>query len=316
MKCLVLGGRGFIGSRIVNRLLEKRYSVVVFARKRDAVAPLFPKGVTLIEGDFSSSTSLEDALKGCETCVHAITSTSPKSANDDPIFDIQSNLLPTINLLRLIPHSPVKKLVFISSSGVYGDPVYFPINETHPTNPISSYSIVKLAIERFLSMYRIQSNLDYKILRVANPFGEGQKIENHPGVIGIFLAKILQDQPITIWGDGSSIRDYLYVDDVASAAVAALEYDGPMKTFNIGSGQGQSLIDVIKAIESVTGKQATVRFEASRPFDITDSVLDIGNARKELNWEPKTPFIDGLKKMADWLSAELNMPKQGTSQLR
>jgi UDP-glucose 4-epimerase len=306
MRCLVLGGRGFIGSRVVTRLLEKKWKVTVFARKKGAVAPAFPADVTLIEGDFLSEKSLADALNGCDVCVHAITSTSPQSANEDPLYDVQSNLLPTINLLRLISESSVKKLIFISSGGAYGNPRYSPIDESHPTNPIGSYGITKLAIEHYLAMYDSLNQLNYKILRVANPFGPGQKIDSQQGAVGIFMAKILRDEPVTIWGDGSAVRDYLYVDDVASAIVAAVEYDGPVKTFNIGSGSGQSLIDTVRSIERVTHKRATINFEPLRSFDVVANILDVSLARRELDWEPQTSFHDGLKKMAVWLSVQLN----------
>lgn len=305
MKCLVLGGRGFIGSKVVTRLLERKWEVVVFARKRELFPPKLPAGSMLIEGDFLSEKNVAEALRGCDACVHAITSTSPQSANDDPVYDVQSNLLPTINLLRLLPASSVKKFVLISSSGAYGKPQYSPIDESHPTNPIGSYGTTKLAIEHNCAMHEALHGMDYAALRVANPFGPGQKIENQQGAVGIFMSNILSGEPITIWGDGSSVRDYLYVDDVANAVAAAVEYKGAIRTFNVGSGIGYSLENVIKAIEGVTNRQAVVSFQPSRTFDVDFNVLDISLANRELSWKPQTTLEQGLERMAKWLLPQL-----------
>ena len=305
MRCIVLGGRGFIGSKIVTRLLERKWKVTVFARKRDALPPELPPGVALIEGDFLSEKNLAEALRGCDACVHAISSTSPQSANEDPLYDVQSNLLPTINLLRLLPLSSVKKFIFISSSGAYGKPQYSPIDENHPTNPIGSYGITKLAIEHHCAMHEASHELNYRALRVANPFGPGQKIDSQQGAIGIFMSNILLGKPITIWGDGTSVRDYLYVDDVANAVAAAVDYEGPVKTFNVGSGIGHGLVDIVKSIERITDKRAILEFQPSRTFDVDFSVLDTSMSRRELGWKPETTFDEGLENMANWLSPKL-----------
>jgi UDP-glucose 4-epimerase len=294
----VLGGGGFIGSHLVQALLAGGTSVRVLERPYRSRSPHSPSAANLEwqEGDFGNVQDIHRALDGVDTVFHLVSTTQPQSSNDDPAFDVQSNLLATLGLLEQLRHHPQTRLVFVSSGGtVYGTPQQTPIPETHPTDPACSYGIVKLAIEKYLALYRILHGLEYRILRLANPYGPGQEANRAQGVVGTFLSRVAHDEPIEVWGDGSVVRDYIYISDAVAAMLQAAQYRGPERIFNIGSGSGHSVRDIIAAIERTTSKAARVRYTAARKFDIPVSILDIARARAELGWHPRIDLGEGLR---------------------
>jgi UDP-glucose 4-epimerase len=200
----------------------------------------------------------------------------------------------------------VRNIVFISSGGtVYGNPVYLPIDEEHPTNPVVSYGITKLAIEKYLQIYERIHGIKAITLRVANPYGERQRIETAQGAVGTFLHRALTGNSIDIWGDGSVTRDYIHVSDVAAAFVQALHYTGKQRLFNVSSGVGISLNDLIATLEDALGKSIDRRYFPSRPFDVPVSVLSNKFARSELNWTPLISMSDGIARTLEWMKREL-----------
>lgn len=307
-RCLVLGGRGFIGSHLVSALLEQGRKVRCFDRPR--VLPVgeshfFDRDFELFEGDLLSEADVAEALEGCDVCFHLISTTLPKSSNADPVFDIESNVLGTVRLLSHAVKVGLKKVIFVSSGGtVYGVPRMIPLHEDHPTDPICSYGITKLAIEKYLSLFHKLHGLEYAILRLANPFGEGQRIHASQGAIAVFLGKALRDETIDIWGDGSIVRDYIHIDDVVSALLLALNSNCAERVFNIGSGKGRSLNEVLNAIETVIGKKTFRHYLPGRPFDVPASLLCIERARMELAWTPKVRFEEGISRFAKWIELD------------
>jgi UDP-glucose 4-epimerase len=303
MKCLVLGGGGFIGSHVVDALLERGHRVRVFERPRvPQYRPCDGETLEWLEGDFQNSAVVSEAVRGVDAIVHLVSTTLPKTSNDDPEFDVQSNVIGTLRLLRLAVESGVRKVVFISSGGtVYGVPVAIPIPETHPTEPRVSYAIGKLAVEKFLAVFQQQHGLDYAVLRVANPYGPRQRVDIAQGAVAVFLDAALSQRSVDIWGDGSVVRDYVHITDVARAFVLALEYGGTERIFNIGSGQGHSLTDLLNVIERAVGHPVARRFLPARGIDVPSNVLDIARARCELGWAPQIGLDEGVARTVEWL---------------
>lgn len=301
LKVLVLGGNGFIGSNLVDALIAQGYFVRVFDRFNNNITN---KNYEFIEGDFLNDEAVIEAMHGCDICFHLVSTVIPNTSNLNPLFDIESNLLGSVKLLNNAINSGIKKIIFLSSGGtVYGSPTYLPIDENHPTNPICSYGIIKLAIEKYLSLYRRLYGLDYIILRLSNPFGERQSINSAQGAVAVFLGKALQKEPIEIWGDGSVIRDYIHISDVVRAMLLTITYQGKEHIFNIGSGHGISLNDVLQEIERVTGSSVARKYTQGRTFDVPVSILSVDRAIKELNWTPQVTLMEGLTRMMSWFKS-------------
>lgn len=310
MKVTVFGGGGFIGSTIVDRLLRDGHAVRVFERPRVAPYRIFAKNeqVEWITGDLLSRHDVGCALGGADAVFHLVSTTLPKSSNEDPIYDVQSNLVASLQMLDAMIEQKVPRIVFISSGGtVYGRPRYTPIDERHPTEPEVSYGITKLAIEKYLQMYGRLHNIKPIILRVTNPYGERQRIETAQGAVGVFLHRALNGQPIEIWGDGTVQRDFLHVSDVADAFAQALTYTGSETVFNISSGKGLSLNELINMIEKVNNCPIERIYKPARPFDIPINFLCNKLAQQELGWSPMIKIEDGLSRTSIWMRKELGL---------
>lgn len=308
MKCVIFGGGGFIGSAIADRLLADGHSVRIF--ERDRVKPyrkfVAAEQIEWVAGDFMNSHDAGSAVQGMDVVLHLVSTTLPKSSNDDPVFDVQSNVVGSLQLLNAMVAHGVRKIVFISSGGtVYGVPKYLPIDEVHPTDPLVSYGITKLAIEKYLALYERQHGIKPVILRVANPYGERQRIETAQGAVAVFLYRALTDTPIEIWGDGSITRDYLHIGDVAEAFARAVEYSGSHNIFNISSGSGTTLNELIAMLEETLGKPVIRRHRAARPFDVPTNVLSNQLAQEHLGWKPTTSMLEGIRRTAEWMKSEL-----------
>ena len=300
----VLGGGGFLGSAIADRLLNEGHRVRIFERPRIQPYRAFAKteGVEWIEGDFGHLPDMRLALEGATAVVHLVCTTRPKSSNDEPIFDVQSNVIATLQLLEEMRQLGIKKILFSSSGGtVYGPPMHTPIAEDHPTNPTTSYGITKLTIDKYLQLEKLLHGLQPVILRVANPYGERQRVEYAQGVVAAFLKRALAGEPIEIWGDGSVIRDYLHVEDVAEAFATSLHYQGESAVFNIGSGSGTSLNELVQILSKQLGKDLEVIYKPARDFDVKSNVLCCKRAQQELNWQAKISMTAGLERTLAWL---------------
>jgi UDP-glucose 4-epimerase len=285
----------------------------VFDRARTGTAVYPASGAEFFEGDFGNHGDLAAALEGCQTVFHLVATTLPKTSNDDPVHDLETNLVATVRFLDLARQSDVKKIVFASSGGtVYGTPTMVPIPEHHETRPICSYGIHKLAVEHYLYLYHCLHDLDYCALRVSNAFGERQRPGASQGVVASFLDAALRGEEIAVWGDGSVVRDYVYAKDVARAFCLAARYSGAPRVFNIGSGRGVSVNELISSVESLLGRSVSRRYLPGRPFDVPVNVLDTSLATDHLNWRPQHSFKDGLRRTLEWLEsaqrAESNMP--------
>jgi UDP-glucose 4-epimerase len=308
---LVLGGKGFVGSHLVDALLSQGHWVRLFDRPGTVFldgACTQHRNLEIVEGDFCSESDIAAAVEDCNGCFHLVSTTLPKSSNLDPVYDIETNLIGTVRLLNHALRAHVTRVIFLSSGGaVYGPPMELPISETHPTNPICSYGITKLAVEKYLGMFEKLHGLEYVVLRLSNIYGERQRTQASQGAVAVFLGKILQGEKVEIWGDGSVVRDYIHITDAVTALIAAANMDCELsseRVFNIGSGYGISLNEVLAEIEFAMGMKVERNYLEGRPFDVPSSVLAIDRARQVLGWEPAMSFPAGLRLTLDWLDRQ------------
>jgi UDP-glucose 4-epimerase len=302
MRVLVLGGSGFLGSHIVDRFLREKHDVTVY----DLYPERFrrsPKGIKFVTGDFGNVGALGELISGgFDAVIHCVSTTTPKSSNESPEFDIQSNVIGTLNLLDICAQHKPGKLVFLSSGGtVYGDigDLHL-VDETHAVRPMCSYGVSKLAIEHYLEVYKHLRGLNYVALRLSNPYGERQSPLRALGALTVFLHRTLKRQSVEVWGDGSVTRDFIYVGDVAQAVYLATV--NPISgTYNVGTGVGLSLLDILTYISQVVGIEPSVTWLAPRSFDVPRIVLDATKLRKATDWSSVTSLEDGIAITAKWL---------------
>lgn len=293
-----------MGSHLSESLLAHGYSVRIFDRPNLARFKSFRRSepVEWVEGDFINREHVAHAVSGCDIIYHMVSTTLPRSSNENPVYDVETNVIGTLNLLEAAQKNRIRKFIFVSSGGtVYGIPQETPIKETHPTEPICSYGIGKLTIEKYINLFRLLHGMEYCVLRLANPYGERQRIAAAQGAVAVFLDKALRNEVIEIWGDGSVIRDYFHVSDAVAALVKAIAYEGKQRIFNIGSGVGHSVNEILDAIETLLGVTVKRSYLPARAFDVPVNLLDISRAAETLNWKPQVTFSEGLSRTAQWL---------------
>jgi UDP-glucose 4-epimerase len=291
-----------LGSHIVDEFLRERHDVTVY----DLYPERFrrsPRGIKFVTGDFGNVGALDELISsGFDGVIHCVSTTTPKSSNESPEFDIQSNVIGTLNLLDICARRDIGKLVFLSSGGtVYGDIGKLDlVDETHAVRPMCSYGVSKLAIEHYLEVYKHLRGLNYVALRLSNPYGERQSPLRALGALTVFLHRTLKHQSVEVWGDGSVTRDFIYVRDVARAVYLATV--NPISgVFNVGTGTGLSLRDILSHISNIIGIEPSVTWLASRSFDVPRIVLDATKLRKATDWTSVTSIQDGIEITADWL---------------
>ena len=304
-RCIVLGAGGFLGRNLCLRLAGRTGHLRAFGRH--VTSPTVLEGLDWYSGDLNDPASIADAIRGFHVVFHLINTTTPASANRDKAADVRSNVIGTLQLLDACCSEGVEKLIFASSGGtIYGIPPVIPTHEDVACWPITGYGVSKLAIERYLHLYEYMHNLDYRVLRVANPFGPFQTTTKNQGVIGAFIDRILTGLPIEVWGDGTVSRDFTYVDDVVEAFELAALHTGSERVFNIGSGIARSLNEIIDTLAAITGSPISIERRDGRLVDVPISLLDIQRAEQALGWRPRTEFIEGLRRTVNWARAQAN----------
>lgn len=313
-RCSVIGGSGFIGSHLTKLLVASGREVTVIGR---SVAPvnLLPEGVVYLQGDYGNRAFLQTALLGADEVIDLAYSTVPKTSFDDPTHDILTNLPMSVGLFETAAASGVGRLVFVSSGGtVYGDARQTPIPEDAPTNPVSPYGITKLAIEKYAYLYSTLKGLPVICVRPSNAFGEGQLPFRGQGFISTSMASVINGQEIEIFGDQGTVRDYLYVEDMAHGIMSALESGKSGTCYNIGSGIGRTNIDILNAIMPLAkrySKEIKLKRSPRRKFDVPVNILDCNRLHNETGWQPKTSFEEGIERTWQWmLAVNCNPPVQ------
>ncbi len=302
MNVLVIGGNGFIGSHLVDKLLIGGHNVRVF----DIAYERYRKPLPNVDYRISTLDNIPDlheALLGIDMVFHLASTSVPSTSNFDTVSDITSNLIPTINILNLIVKLKINRIVYWSSGGaVYGNPLTTPINEEHPLNPISSYGIVKMTVEKYLSLYQRMYGLKPLILRPSNPYGPRQGHFLAQGVISTFLKKIIKNEQITVYGDGNSTKDYIYIDDLVNQCLE-LSLSSESGIFNMGSGQGISVNQIIECINIITNRIPEIIYSDVQDYDVNHFILDISKTTSFLGNYPLTSLEEGLLATWNWINS-------------
>lgn len=300
----VFGANGFLGRRVVARLAAAGLPVRAVSRRFDpdfaaavgaavgAGAGAAAGGVEIVEADLRDPFACLSALAGVRRVLQLVSTSSPALRNDYAEQDVLENVLPQMRFARDCLAAGVGRLVFVSSGGaVYGPPRWLPIDEAHPTDPLNSHGLTKLMTEKYLGMLGQTRGLDFAVLRVANPFGPTQGFRKGQGLIPAILERQRRGEPVPVYGDGEARRDFVYVEDVVDAILAALDRrEARGAVINVGSGAARSVNEVIAAIEARLGTRIARRHLPARDTDVAVSELAIGRARELLGWAPTTPF--------------------------
>ncbi len=298
MVALVTGGAGFIGSHVVDALLERGYSVrVVDDLSTGRVENLTSDGRL----EFHRLSILDDAVKSLledvEEVYHLAAQINVRYSVEDPVHDLRVNALGTLKLLEAA--KDLESFVYASSGGaVYGEPRQLPVPEEHPTDPISPYGASKLAGEKYVQLYHYNYGIKYAILRYANVYGERQDARGEAGVIAIFLERLLAGKPLIIYGTGEQTRDYVYVGDVVRATLLGRRCSSGV--FNIGTGKETSVNALVDIIREVTGREPEVEHAEPRKGEVFRIYLDVTHAREELGFTPEVSLREGIARVWEW----------------
>ncbi len=307
---LVTGGAGFIGCNIVRRLLAEGHEVRVLDNfstgRRENLIGL---DVELIEGDLTSYHMVQRAVKGVDYVLHQGALSSVPCSVNDPIASVNVNVLGTLNVLTAAMEEGVKRVVYASSSSIYGDSPELPKHEMMLPAPKSPYAASKLAGEHLCRVFYETYGLETIMLRYFNVFGPHQNPHSqYAAVIPKFITAALTDQPAIVFGDGQQSRDFTFVDNVVEANLAAIEAprEALGKAFNIACGESFSLLQLLEILEGILGKRIKRVFKEPQPGDVKHSLADISRARELLGYQPKIGFREGLQRTVEWFNDKLS----------
>jgi UDP-glucose 4-epimerase len=259
-------------------------------------------GLQILESDLSVKTDFEELIDGQDVVYHLVSTTVPTTSNKAIPDEISANVVMTSYLLEACVHKNVGKIVFLSSGGtVYGKEAKCPLNEDTPTNPITSYGLQKITIEKLIYLYHYMYGLDYRIIRLSNPYGPYQRPNGVLGAVTTFTYKALKDEEIIVYGDGSVVRDFIYIDDAIRGIQKIVEGDDIHKTFNLGSGYGTSIKQVLDTLEIALDKNIRIRFTEGRKVDVPVNYLDISRFEVAYGKLNPIPLEEGIKKTAKFM---------------
>lgn len=291
---LVTGGAGFIGGHLSTALLERGASVIVLDHLQTNSRSDVPEDATLIEADIREREALDSALESVDVVFHHAAVVSVGQSVEAPEESHSVNTDASLALLELARKHDAR-VVFASSSAIYGEPDYTPIDEEHGINPTSPYGIDKATIDQYARRYHDLYDLETVALRYFNAYGPGQKAGDYGGVISIFAEQAREDEPITVDGDGSQTRDFVHVSDIVQANLLALGTDHVGEAFNIGTGTATSIAELAETVRDVTDSESPITYTDPRPGDIDESVADVTKAQEKLGFEPQISLREGLE---------------------
>jgi UDP-glucose 4-epimerase len=297
---LLLGGGGFIGTALARRLCENNFNVHILSKHFPAreIEP----NMIFYQGNLDDKKILEQVLPECKTIIHLASSTTPGSSSRQSVLEADKNITPTLRFLDILQGYENVHIIFVSSGGtLYGNPESTPVNETHPLNPLSFHGAGKVALETFLRTFSTLPEKNTTIVRPSNVYGPGQPLRSGFGVIRTMLEHVLRGTVMEIWGDGMSVRDFLYIDDMLSALIRLIDFPYDNNTYNVGSGIGYSLNQLKEIIETVSGKKLSAVYRPSRKSDVKTIVLDSSLLSKKTKWHPTVSLEQGIELTWKWL---------------
>lgn len=297
-RCLVVGANGFIGSHLVDELAHMGHEVTAFDRFSNQQVAYSAKDVIQLSGDFMNNADVGQAVRDQQFVFHFVSTTTPATAENDPTLDVRTNIASSIELLQQCVEAGVQKVSFASTGGaIYGDqPGHGAISEETAALPVSPYAIGKLAIEGYLRYFGRKYGLESVAFRISNPYGPRQRANKKQGVIPIFLNRLAEGLPLTVFGDGSMIRDYLYVEDAVRMIGETVGMATAHDVYNIGSGEGATLSELLAVIESVTGIEPEIETRPVPSTYVDRVVLDTKRFQDEFGYERFLSLQEGIAK--------------------
>lgn len=306
MKIILLGAAGFIGTNLVFDLAkDPTNQITVVDRDISYFQNIMDRhlqNVRPVESALAVDTDYEALVRGHEVVYHLISTTMPTNSNQAISEELKANVILSANLFEACVHQQVQKVVFLSSGGtVYGKEVQCPLNEKTPTNPITSYGVQKVTIEKLLYLYNYMHGLDYRIIRLANPYGPYQRPNGILGAVTTFTYKALKGEEIQVYGDGSVMRDFIYIDDAVRGIIKIVNGTDAHHTFNLGCGYGTSIKQVLDTIEQTLGVSVKVNYTEGRKVDVPVNYLDI--KRYETAYGALNPITlsEGIRRTAAFM---------------
>ena len=306
MKVILFGAAGFIGTNLIIQMAKNQNNVITVVDRNksyfEVLKTMSIPNLRILESEMSVGTDFERLVEGQDVVYHLISTTVPTTSNKTIPDELSANVLMSSFLLEACVRKEVKKVVFLSSGGtVYGKEAKCPLNEDTPTNPITSYGVQKITIEKLLYLYNYMYGLDYRIIRLSNPYGPYQRPNGILGAVTTFTYKALKDEEIIVYGDGSVVRDFIYIDDAVDGIQRIVNGDSKYKTFNLGCGYGTSIKRVLDNIEKALGKNLNIRYTENRKVDVPINYLDISRFESEYGKLEPIDLESGIKRTAEFM---------------
>ena len=306
MRIVLLGATGFIGTNLTRKLAEDPDNeIIVVGRNKAHFADIGKcafENVSFLRSDLDVDSNFDKLLEKAEVVYHLLSSTVPTTSNKHIPDELKANVLLSANMFEACVHQGVKKVVFLSSGGtVYGKEANCPIVEETPTKPITSYGVQKITIEKLLYLYSYLYHLDYRVIRLSNPYGPYQRPNGVLGAVTTFTYKALRGEEIQVYGDGSVVRDFIFIDDAIRGIMNIVSGEAPHRVFNLGCGYGTSIKTVLDTIEKALGMELKVNYMESRAVDVPINYLDISRYENAFGKLNPVSLETGVRLTADFM---------------
>ncbi|WP_168735345.1 NAD-dependent epimerase/dehydratase family protein [Pseudothauera rhizosphaerae] len=296
---LLIGGTGFFGLALARALAGTRNEVHILSR---TAQPGIHNGITFHRGSQDNASIVEPLLARAGTVIHLASTTTPGLSAGRSSVDAIENLLPAARLMEIMAARPPERLFFVSTGGaIYGNPEYLPVDETHPSHPLSSHAAGKAALEGFFSSFAHCAGIPLTILRPSNLYGPGQTLRNGFGLVRTLLDKARRGKTFELWGEDSTVRDYLFIDDAVDAVIALLGSARCEGTYNLGAGIGTTTDELLTLMSHVTQCSLEVIRKPARKVDVRAVYLDCTRLERLTGWKPKIDLEQGIRRTWQWL---------------